>query len=274
MSEMGLPKNKKQHVSTHVHGNLIQVTNRLTNIQTESLVINNLFLGSVALENQRSPPCTCSWVRHERINHDSSLKSEVHKRGNTTTTNTRGNVRESVIRNNHTTHGKCTLTKWRTNTVRTGATGKGKVPIQRIRAAHVSQPTVKPRSTGAHAHSHSTIVHGLPTLSKEDGGTTSMVLALEDGATVTTRAIDSGVLKTDDTGEPESRLVVRAKPILTGAEAKYGLALAMAVFWKRDTAPRMAKRVAAWQHGKAGSTSLSTHRVESSKAITQLRGCV
>ena len=94
-------KRQKQHVSTHVHGNLIQVTKRLTNIQTESLMINNLLLGSVALENQRSPPCTCSWMRH----------SEVHMRGNTTTTNTRANVRESVSSNNRTTHGKMHVDK-------------------------------------------------------------------------------------------------------------------------------------------------------------------
>ena len=56
-------------------------------------------------------------------------------------------------------------------------------------------------------------------------------------------AIDNGFLKANNPDEPADQ---GSNPILTGAEAKYGLTLAMAVPGKGNAAPWIAKRVADW----------------------------
>ena len=56
-------------------------------------------------------------------------------------------------------------------------------------------------------------------------------------------AIDYGFLKANNPDDPEDQ---GSNPILTGAEAKYGLTLAMAVPGKGNAAPWIAKRVADW----------------------------
>ena len=57
------------------------------------------------------------------------------------------------------------------------------------------------------------------------------------------RAIDYGFLKTNYPDDPADQ---GSNPILTGAEAKYGLTLAMAVPGKGNAAPWIAKLVAGW----------------------------
>ena len=56
-------------------------------------------------------------------------------------------------------------------------------------------------------------------------------------------AMDNGFLKASNHDDPADQ---GSNPILIGAEAKYGLALAMAVPGKGNAAPWIAKRVADW----------------------------
>ena len=56
-------------------------------------------------------------------------------------------------------------------------------------------------------------------------------------------AIDCGFLKASDPDDPADQ---ESKPILIGAEAKYGLTLVMAIPSKGNAAPWIAKRVADW----------------------------
>ena len=56
-------------------------------------------------------------------------------------------------------------------------------------------------------------------------------------------AIDYGFLKANNANDPADQ---ESNPILVGAEAKFGLSLAVAVPGQGNTAPWIAKRVAGW----------------------------
>ena len=99
----------------------------------------------MALEHRRSALSTRCWVRHGRVNHDhfpngqrGPQNPEVHQRGNITTTNTRGNVRESGSTKHCT--WKMYLADGRQHRARRSnvLTWKGNVITRRRCAAHMS----------------------------------------------------------------------------------------------------------------------------------------
>ena len=78
-------------------------------------------------------------------------------------------------------------------------------------------------------------------------------------------AIDYGFLKATNRADPADN---RSNPILKGAEAKYGLTLAMAVPGKGNAAPWIAKRVADWLDWLGGQTA--TLKCDNEPAILAL----
>ena len=109
-------------------------------------------------------------------------------------------------------------------------TEEGRTPLFRKKR----EPALEPGSAGAHEDSHPLplLVRSLRQRKGRRGPRDHPHFA-----------IDYGFLKANNTDDPADQ---GSNPILIGAEAKYGLTLAMAVPGKGNAALWIAKRVADW----------------------------